>query len=280
MLEKYGYKYQYGWQGPLQPIPFWKLKMITRWKALDKYTHHYAGFTCDKCPERLRNTQHFDHDTNEYYWINTIRCKECKSEENKNSRFKDWFSKLVKLAEEKNQDIFFGSITRQHGFVGDALEIRNPATDACLTLITEFKKMINKKSKNIWTIFNSGLVVGEVKWRRPGTPVYDTNRKEWFPSHFMGITTWGRIPMRLTEEYEAHPHCHYIGLTPKCKMPYKALNKVAHDHNMNVHFERIPAWRAKNYLSRYMNKDQPSYTDGTKPTCRGKTGDMYGYNPE
>ncbi len=278
MLDSHLQKYQFGWQGPLQPVPYWKLKMITRWKALDKYTDHYAGFTCDKCPERLRNTEHYDHQTNEYYWINTVRCKSCKSDENKWGRFKDWFESIIKLAEEKNQDIYFASVTRQHGFIGDAHEIRNVATDACLDIIKDFKKMIHKKSKNIWQYYNSGLVVGEVKWRRPGTPVYDTDRKEWFPSFYMNTITWGREPMRLTEEYEAHPHCHFVGLAPKAKMPFKAMNKIAHENNMNVHIEaRVPAWRVRDYLSRYMNKDQPSYTDGSKPTCRGKTGDLYGY---
>lgn len=267
------------WQGPLQPLAFWKLKQLTRWKTLDKYNPHWAGFTCDKCPEQMRNTAFYDKYTKENYWINTDRCKKCRDKKNKWERFNDWFSKLITLAEEQNKDVYFASITRQHGFVGDALEIRNPSVDACLEIIKDFKQMIHKKSKNIWKFFNSGLVVGEVKWRRPNSPVYDTNRREWYPSSMDGNTIFGRVPMRFTEEYEAHPHCHFIGLTPKIKMPYKELNEIAHANNMNVHFERIPAWRARYYLSRYLNKDQPSYTDGTNPRCRGKTGDLYGYKP-
>lgn len=84
-------------------------------------------------------------------------------------------------------------------------------------------------------------------------------------------------PIRFTEEYEAHPHCHFIGLTPKTKMPYAKLNELAAEADMNVHFERIPAWRTKLYLSRYLKKDQPSYTNGKRPNCRFKTGELYGY---
>lgn len=278
LLENTGFNYHPEfWQGPLQPLAFWKLKQLTRWKTLDKYRTHNAGFTCDKCPEPLRNTQHYDNYRGEWYWINTIRCKPCRDKKNLWERFKDWFEQTEDLANKKEYDIYFASVTRQHGFVGDALEIRNPSVDACLEIIKDFKQMIHVKSNNIWKFFNSGLVVGEVKWRRPNTPVYDTSQKEWFPSNFLGMTTWGRVPIRFTEEYEAHPHCHFVGLTPKIKMPYKELNDIAHANNMNVHFEKIPAWRAKLYLSRYFKKDQPSYIDGTKPRCRFKTGELYGY---
>ncbi len=277
-LENTAFNYHpYTWQGPLQPLAFWKLKQMTRWKALDKYKEmgvHQAGFTCDKCPEKMRNTQHYDIELEEHYWINTKRCKSCKDDENKHRRFTNWFEQIVALAEEKNQDVYFASVTRQHGFVGEALEIRNPATDACLQIIKDFKHLIHKKRNNRWQYFNSGLIVGEVKWRRPGEPVYNTSSKWYYNGLGMQCVD---EPMRFTEEYEAHPHCHYIGLTPKTKMPYAKLNSLAAEENMNVHFERIPAWRAKLYLSRYLKKDQPSYTDGSRPNCRFKTGELYGY---
>ncbi len=83
--------------------------------------------------------------------------------------------------------------------------------------------------------------------------------------------------MRFTEEYEAHPHAHFVGLTPKVKMPYRKLNSIAAEHNMNVHFERIPSYKARQYLSRYFGKDKPTRIDGSSPRIRGKTGDLYGY---
>jgi len=265
------------WQGPVQPLKWWKLKQLTRWNALDKYKKHNAGFTCDKCPEPLKNTEYYNKYTKEHYWINTVRCKPCRDKDNKYRRFKKWFEAIIALAEELDQDIYFGSVTRMHTFAGEAEEIRDASVDACLALIKDFKKMIHTKSNNRWQYYNSGLIVGEVKWRRPNTPVYETGKHGHINPSPLGIKIWGKEPIRFTEEYEAHPHCHFVALTPKIKMPYNKLNEIAHENNMNVHFERIQPWRAKYYLSRYFKKDQPSYTDGTEPRCRFKTGKLYNY---
>lgn len=284
MLQYHGEIYQNCdievYQDFLQTISFNELRRLYRWNAYrqdNSENSFIAPFTCIKCTERMYNHSVYDHETETWEWVNTIRCKNCTDNQNKYRRFKDWFNQICSLAEELNQDIYFASITRSHNFVGDAHEIRNVAVDATIKICKDFKDMINKRKNNRWQYFNSGLLVGELKWRRPGEPVYATGREEFYPSEFMGITTWGRVPLRITEEYEAHPHCHFVGLTPKVKMPYNKLIEIANENDMHVYFERIPAWKAKRYLSRYLGKDQPSYTDGSRPRIRGKKGKLYGY---
>jgi len=261
------------------------MKRFTRWDALNKYReneHGWEWFTCTKCPNPWPNTPLEDEYTGEKYWENTKRCPPCNARECSFRRFRLWFELLVDLAEEKGQDIYFGSVSRGHSFIGDAHEIRNASVEATIQIFEDFKYMIHKKRKNLWSLFNSGLVLGELKWRRPGDPVYDTSDK--FPDDYhlsivdeIGIKVWSRTPLRYAEEYEAHPHAHFVGLTPKVKMPYRKLNSIAAEHNMNVHFERIPSYKAKLYLSRYFGKDKPTRIDGTAPRIRTKTGDLFGY---
>ncbi len=257
-------------------IKYADMKRLGRWKALRQVKGEDAkwkGFTCIKCPNPWPNTQYKD-DKGNWYWENTKRCKKCKDKENLSKRLHDWFDLIVKYAEENDKDIYFASVTRSHNFISDdPNEIRNAAVEACIEIVADFKHMIHKDRKNTWQYFNSGLVVGELKWRRPGEPVFDTSDK-W---RFNGLG-WqcNGIPLRITEEYEAHPHCHFVGLTPKTKMPYKKLMEIAKQKDMMVYFERVQPYRAKKYLGRYLKKDQPSYTDGSRPRIRGKTGKLYG----
>ncbi len=258
-------------------IKYASMKRLGRWKALrqDKGEDvKWEAFTCKKCTFPWPNTQ-FQDEQGEYYWENTKRCKKCKDKQNLWERLNKWFDDITEIAEANNKDIYFASITRSHNFISDdPNEIRNASVDACKEIVADFKHMIHKDRNNLWKYFNSGLVVGEVKWRRPGTPVFDTSDK-WY---FNGLA-WACTgdPMRITEEYEAHPHCHFVGLTPKTKMPYKELMEIAKKKEMAIYFERISARRAKKYLGRYLKKDQPSYTDGSRPRIRGRTGDLYGY---
>lgn len=257
--------------------PFHVTKKFTRWNALNKYRKNendWQIFTCTNCPNPWPNTTRRDPYTNEWIWENTKRCSPCNKEELSYRAFKKWFELIDNLAEEKGQDIYFGSVSRGHSFIGDAHEIRDASVEATIEIVKDFKKMIHKKSKNLWNLFNSGLVLGELKWRRPGDPVYDTS-SDWY---YNGLAMeCADEPMRYAEEYEAHPHAHFIGLTPKVKMPYRKLNSIAAEHNMNVHFERISSGKAKRYLSRYFGKDKPTRIDGTSPRIRGKTGDLFGY---
>ncbi len=280
MMDEYNYPSMldfYKFSEHRNEAPFHITKRFTRWNALNKYRENendWQCFTCSKCPNPWPNTSYQDPITGEWEWINTKRCSPCNKSELSYRAFKKWFELIIDLATEKNQDIYFGSVSRGHSFIGDAHEIRDGAVEACIQIFKDFKHMIHKKRNNLWSLFNSGLLLGELKWRRPGEPVFDTSAKWRYNG--MGMECL-EPPMRITDDYEAHPHAHFVALTPKVKMPYKKLNSIAAEHNMNVHFEKIPAWKAKKYLSRYFGKDKPTRIDGTAPRIRGKTGDLFGY---
>ncbi len=268
---------------------YWEL-----WQALRQVRGEHpewAGFTCVKCPQPWPNhrADYYDESGKQCEeWINCKRCKKCKSKENKYQRFEQWFDDLYFEALRKKKDFCFVAITTdntQHR--GEAYEIIDEAIAEIKYLKSKFASML--RDNPIWKPYNSGLLVGELKWRRPGEPVYKTGREEFFlaptpkelPTH--GMKIWSRIPMRIAERYEAHPHVHYVGLIPKrnvdnynhsSKMPYIELKAECSEENMGCWVTKIPVWRAQRYLKQYLYKDEATDTTGKKHRIRGVVGGM------
>lgn len=278
-------------QGPPQEMTQNQLRDAwARWQALrqGKGEHpEWAGFTCVKCPQPWPNHKADYYDENGQQcedWINTVRCKSCKSKENKYQRFEEWFEDLYWLALRKKYNFCFIAITKdntQHR--GDAMEIIDEAIDEIKYIKKTFGRML--REEEIWKPYSSGLIVGELKWRRPGEPVYKTGKEEFFLTKcFMtGREIWGRAPMRMTESYEAHPHVHYVGLIPKRnvdnynhsdKMPYDELKASCKKKNLGFFCEKIPLWRAQRYLKRYLYKDEATDSTGKKHRIRDRVGEM------
>jgi hypothetical protein len=264
-----------------------------RWQALRqvKGEHpEWASFTCVKCPQQWPNHRADYYDENgdqQEEWINTKRCKKCKSKENKFQRFNKWFDDLYFLALRKKMTFCFIAITSATPYrhAGEALEIIEEAIGEIKHIKKTFARIL--REDELWKPYNSGLLVGELKWRRPGEPVYKTGREEFFMTKcFMtGREIWGRTPMRISEKYEAHPHVHYVGLIPKKnvdnynhtdKMPYDDLIASCKKKNLGCYIEKIPIWRAQRYLKQYLYKDEATDATGKKHRIRDKVGDMRG----
>lgn len=263
-----------------------------RWQALrqGKGEHpEWESFTCVKCPQPWPNHRADYNDEagqQQEEWINTKRCKKCKSKENKWSRFNKWFDDLYFLALRKKMNFCFIAITKDNTqYRGEALEIIDEAIDEIKHIKKTFGKML--RTDPLWKPYNSGLLVGELKWRRPGEPVYKTGKEEFFITHcFMtGREIWGRTPMRYADKYEAHPHVHYVGLIPKRnidnynhsdKMPYDELITSGKEHNLGIYIKKVEVWQAQRYLKQYLYKDEATDPTGKKHRIRDRVGQMRG----
>jgi len=273
----------------------WNQEAWERWQALrqDKgECSEWAGFTCIKCPQPYPNHLAYFYNNDgheESEWINTKRCKICKSKQNKFARFEKWFEDLYWLALRTNREFFFLAVTKDNTrFRGTAEEIIEESIDQIKYIKKTFGKILREDPS--WKKYNDGLIVGELKWRRPGKPVYATGKQEWFISKHEFGETWGRTPIRFSEQYEAHPHVHYIGLKPKStsvdghvfkhQMDYPKLLNTLKEKNMGGYIEQIPLWRAMKYLKRYLYKDEATYPNGKKARIRDRVGQMYNMRRE
>lgn len=263
-----------------------------RWQALrqGKDEHpEWESFTCVKCPQPWPNhrADYYDESGKQIEdWINTKRCKICKSKENKWGRFNKWFDDLYFLALRKKMNFCFIAVTKDNTqYRGEALEIIDEAIDEIKYIKKTFGKMLREHP--LWKPYNSGLLVGELKWRRPEEPVYKTGKEEFFiTTCFMtGREIWGRTPMRFAERYEAHPHVHYVGLIPKRnvdnynhsdKMPYDELIASGKEHNLGIYIKKVEVWQAQRYLKQYLYKDEATDPTGKKHRIRDRVGQMRG----
>jgi hypothetical protein len=102
-----------------------------------------------------------------------------------------------------------------------------------------------------------GLVVGEMKFRRPRDIVKD--RKT------------GEI-LRVCTSYEAHPHIHLV-LLHNSRLKYTELIQASQKGSFNsVWFDAdVSIRKAESYLRGYLSKDDPRL-DGATMRCRDKVG--------
>ena len=233
---------------------------------------HFAWRTCIDCPQPYKGrwdeglvidevictglkTRQIE---TRYVGLATKRCRPCNRENHRFVRFRNWFDDLRNWQMIRGLKISLVTITRS------TKELRGASPEDVMKRgMEELRDMKRKASRMIrenpkWKrAFEGGLIVGEMKFRRPREFVKDRRT--------------GEI-LRVCSEYEAHPHIHAVMLHEK-KLKYKELISASQKGSFNsVWFDAdVSVNVAEKYLRGYLSKDDPRLNDKTM-RCRDKVG--------
>ena len=236
---------------------------------------HFAWRTCVSCPQPFKGRWdeamldrwvEFSGPTSvqvmeEWRSISTKRCKKCNQENHRFIRFRNWFD-ILRGHLQIDPELKVALVTLTKG----TSHLRNSeASPTVLAGMDSLRSMKKKGSRMIrenpvWKKhFLGGLVVGEMKFRRPRDIVKD--RKT------------GEI-LRICKEFEAHPHIHAVLLYKK-KLPFKKLIEASQKGTFESCWidADVSLQRTQNYLRGYLMKDDPRLK-GKTMRCRDKIGIM------